>query len=243
MKARHFLLGATLLSAGLLLNAPLFAAVESDIVGYTTIQMDAGKWYQIGNPFVALENGASADVNAVFNSGFAKGDKLYVYNPETQGYDSPLTWGTVTENVWGDENLWQVSSQVVPSGRAVFIHKVSPGVVTLKGRVSYNEISLFGAEDSESWNQIVCVFPTAMTLNEMQWDGLEEGDEAYIFDPAQQGYKSPLTWSSAVTGTTPAWSDLNLWSIDSSKLVPGQAIFVNKKGAGTASCAPMTSDK
>ena len=43
MKARHFLLGATLLSAGLLFNAPLFAAVESDIVGYTTIEMQAGK--------------------------------------------------------------------------------------------------------------------------------------------------------------------------------------------------------
>ena len=221
----------------------MFAAVESDVVGYTQIEMQAGKWYQIGNPFVALEEGASETVNEVFNNGFSEGDKLYVYNPETQGYDSPLSWGTVSPGAWGDENLWQVSNLIVPSGRAVFIQKVKDGIVTLKGRVSYNEISFFGSEDAASWNQVVCVFPTAMTLNEMQWEGLKEGDEAYIFNPERQGYNSPLTWSSAVTGAEPKWSDLNLWSVDSTKLVPGQAIFVNKKSVGEASCAPASETK
>ena len=200
--------------------------------------MQAGKWYQIGTPFVELESKTSATVNDVFNDGFATGDQLYLYNPETQGYNSPLTWGTVAENAWGDESLWQVSEQTVPAGRAVFIHKVSQGTVTLKGRVSYNELSFFGSEDAAAWGQVVCVFPVAMSLNEMQWSGLTEGDEAYIYDSTRQGYRSPLTWSSAVSGGDPQWSDLSLWTIDSTKLSPGQAIFINKKSAGKASCAP-----
>ena len=62
------------------LASPTSAAVESDVVGYTTITMEAGKWYQVGNPFVALEEGGVIELNDGFGTGFATGDQLYLYN-------------------------------------------------------------------------------------------------------------------------------------------------------------------
>ena len=52
MNERRFLAGMALVAGVVLLNAPLNAAVESDVVGYTTMTMEAGKWYQVGNPLV-----------------------------------------------------------------------------------------------------------------------------------------------------------------------------------------------
>ncbi len=60
------------------LDGRLLAAVESATVGYTTMAMEAGKWYMVGTPFSALSDTTERRVNDVFAlEGFADGDVLY----------------------------------------------------------------------------------------------------------------------------------------------------------------------
>ena len=240
MKARHFLLGATLLSAGLLLNAPLFAAVESDVVGYTTIQMDAGKWYMIGSPFVELDAAAAVTVNDVFSTGFSTGDELNIYNPRTGMYTT-LTWfdydGTAA---WRNPMTGEYSTQALSKGQAVFINKKSEGDVTVKGKVSSEEIVTFGLPDSSSWSQVVCVYPVTMDVNDIQWDGLAEGDELHVYDSTSGMYNSS-TWFK-FNGMN-AWRNPMTGESVSLKVAPGMALFVHKVQAGTGTCSPEVTIK
>ena len=220
-------------------NAPLSAAVESDTVGYTTIAMEAGKWYQIGTPFVAL-NGEKETVGDVFHAGFTKGDMLYIYDSERGYYSSFLTWGTVQEGAWGDEATWTVSNPVLPAGKAVFIRKSANSTITLSGRVATDVKTLFGNEGKSTWSQGVLVYPADTGINDMQWEGLKEGDTLYVYDPMTQLYKGPLTWTSAVEGTgTPKWCDEATWSVATEKIPVGQALFIQT--TGIVSCSPKAS--
>ena len=205
--------------------------------------MQAGKWYQIGNPFVALEEGASETVNEVFSTGFATGDQLYVYNTADSAYGSPLDWyaDATSPAGWYDFNAGALSDIKIPTGHAVFIHKAVAGTVVLKGRVSVAETTLFGGDNANTWSQIVCVYPTEMTLNDMTWEGMSDGDEAYIYDSETSSYSSPVTWYK--DGATEGWWDLNAGQLDVTKLDPGQAIFVYKKSAGNGVCKPNAAAK
>ena len=239
MKVLHFLSGATLLSAALLLNAPLSAAVESDVVGYTTITMEAGKWYQIGTPFASLD-GKEETVNDVFCNGFTSGDALYVYDSDLGRYSSVITWGTVQEGAWGDEGTWTVSNPILPAGKAVFIRKAATSTICLSGRVSSDVTTVFGDEDATTWSQIVLVYPADTEVNKMKWEGLQEGDALYIYDSASQRYKSALTWTSTIDESgEPKWCNEASWSVSTEKIPAGQALFV--RTAGRVSCSSAVS--
>ena len=239
MKVKHFLSGATLLSAALLLNAPLSAAVESDTVGYTTIEMQAGKWYQIGNPFVELEDGAVPTINTVFNTGFSDGDMAYIYNAGANGYSTVCQWGTLG-GATGWLNLATITLDTTPlvAGQAVFIHKASAGEVILRGRVSEVTSLPFGSEDGNSWARIVCVHPTERSLNEMKWSAMADGDQAYIYDSATGAYKATRQW--ATIGGKSGWYNLSTVTLDTEKLPIGQAIFIHKTSKGQGTCLPAT---
>ena len=214
-------------------NAPLSAAVESDVVGYTTISMQAGKWYQIGNPFVELENGVTPTVNTVFNTGFSNGDLLYLYDSNSSGYTVTLTWGTirgVSGWYYGNGNL---ASDTLKEGQAAFIKKVTASPVTLKGKVAVTEVS-FGLEEKASWSQVVCVYPTTQKINDIAWHNLMKNDEVYIYDPNQGGYTTTLSWQT-LNGKT-GWYYGNGAFADI-EVSPGQALFIHRASAGTASCS------
>ena len=243
MKARHFLLGATLLSAGLLFNAPLFAAVESDVVGYTTIQMDAGKWYQIGSPFVGLKEGvAGMELRELLGEDFEHGDTVSVFSPESGRYDI-YTWKTNAPDGEG----WYLgafpmqASVKVPSGRAVFVNKASGknGVVTFSGKVSADEVVEFGTIEGNAWDQIVSVYPKAMKLNDLKWEGLEQNDTVSVYSPDEGKYLI-YTWKvNAPDGE--GWY-LGAYPFRTSDEVAiGQAMFVNKQSANIGSVSLSTS--
>ena len=92
MNTKRTLACAALLLGLLSFNAPLTAAVESDIVGYTTIEMKADKWYQVAFPFVQLDDTETVSISEAFNSGFVDGDTLMILNPQTglYGFHNPL---------------------------------------------------------------------------------------------------------------------------------------------------------
>ena len=213
-------------------NAPLFAAVESDVVGYTTIEMQAGKWYQIGNPFVALEDGTVPTLNTVFTDGFADGDTLYVLPLGQATYLPARVWISDYQGQTGWFNLSDRSYDMMELsvGQAVFIKKATHGEVTLKGRVSAKEIVPI---TGETWTQLVCVYPKECSLNELSWQGIETGDKVYIYDSVSGNYLPERMWLT-YNGQT-GWFNLADRSFDTQKLPVGQALFVNKASANAGS--------
>ena len=199
--------------------------------------MEAGKWYQVGCPFVVLESGQEVTINDVFSSGFSTGDQAYLYDSENSSYGPPLTWGSRD----GEAEGWRtgrgvLDKTVLTPGQVLFIHKKMTGEVCMSGRVSASETVSFGSAKSATWAQIVCVYPIEQTLNEMKWDNMTIGDQAYIYNPETLSYGSPLTWGSRA-GEADGWRT-GRGILDKTKLSPGQGIFVYKKSAGIATCAP-----
>ena len=211
-------------------NAPLSAAVESDVVGYHEIEMKENTWYQIGTPFVALGNTDEVQtINTVFNSGFSDGDFAYIYSTSKSGYAAALKW---SEEKGGWVNaLNRLATNEIPTGTAVFIKKGVAGTITVQGRVSSTELSMI---PGESWAQVVCVYPTAKTINEMTWTGMAIGDEAYVYDVNRQAYRSALIWKGN------SWNNA-LNRPDTTELSIGQAIFVHKKSQGDGTLRPIAS--
>ena len=143
MKVQHFLSGATLLSAALLLNAPLSAVVESDVVGYTTITMEAGKWYLLGCPFTPLNGETTTQINETFaGEGFASGDVLYTLTEA--GTYKPYYWHQDESNSgWSTHKvLWREDTTEYPITDAVYIRKTVNGEITFSGSVAAMKVPL-----------------------------------------------------------------------------------------------------
>ena len=230
MKARHFLLGATLLSAGLLFNAPLFAAVESDIVGYTTIEMQAGKWYLVGNPFAELTDATTVTINDLFNSGFSDGDTLSVLNPENATY--AVYYWSETIGKWTPFKGLDIAADVsLAPGEAVYIHKANAGEVCLKGKVVEQEVP-FGSDVGNRWAQIVPMWPADRKLNEISWTGLNDGDTLSILNVDSTTY-AVYYWNKNL-GKWAVFPNLPV-AADDVTLAPGQAVLVRKVSQGMGS--------
>ena len=218
-------------------NAPLSAAVESDTVGYTTIEMEAGKWYQVGNPFVELDDNDAPRVNDVLNAGFSEGDQLYIYDPITAVYKTTLVWGKDGDaEGWLDG--WDMLDQTtqIPAGQGVFIHKKIAGTVTFRGKVEAKESS-FGVDGVTTWNSVVSVYPTVTSINEVSWSNIDDGDEIYIYDSEQSLFTKTRKWGSLPNGER-GW--LNDWGdgLETEiSITPGQSFFVRKLN-GSATCSP-----
>ena len=242
MKARHFLLGATLLSAGLLFNAPLFAAVESDVVGYTTIEMQAGKWYQVGCPFVGLNGATELPLNDFFCSGFVTGDTLMILDSQTARYGTLAYWVPEANGgagAWCDRPIAAVgtpSDVVLKPGQAVYIHKKESSAVTFSGKVEAVPAE-FGSEDGNVLAQVAPVWPEQKSVNDFVWKGLASGDTMKILDSDTASYGTLLYWLPSANNGAGAWCDRPIPGLGQpSNLVlsPGQAVFVTKSSAGVA---------
>ena len=99
--------------------------------------MQAGKWYQIGTPFVELEEGQTATLNTAFGQGFADNDLAYIYDSETNSYLGPYAWLTYNgQTGWWNTGLGVLCDTKLSPGQAVFIYKQSQGKSTLLPTVS-----------------------------------------------------------------------------------------------------------
>ena len=121
----------------------------------------------------------------------------------------------------------------------MFINKTTAGDVVLSGKVSVSEATEFGATEGNNWDQIVCVYPATVKLNEIVWTGLSSGDTLSIYDSETALY------------TTYHWNENNLaWCASKRPTatavdvdVPaGQAFFINKVSSGVATCQPPSAE-
>ena len=197
--------------------------------------MQAGKWYQIGNPFVGLGNDDLVTLNTMLTDGFSSGDQVFVYDSTNTRYNPARQWIAPSDGASGWYNMGDGAYDTHPlkSGQAVFVHKISSGTVTLKGRVSVDEVAEF---ESGQWSQIVCVYPANQSLNEMKWTGISVGDQAFIYDSETGGYRPLRQWVD--NGSQSGWYNLGTGAYDTEKLPIGQAIFINKVSMGKGTCQP-----
>ena len=127
MDMKKIITCAALLAGIAFFNGRLNAQVESDIVGYTTIAMEAGKWYQVGSPFVALDDTASTQkINEVFTIGFSEGDSINILNTAAMEYVA-YYWKT-SANGWCTKRGTTPVDVKIPAGQALFVNKASAGI-------------------------------------------------------------------------------------------------------------------
>jgi hypothetical protein len=220
-----------------LFSGRLNAAVESDIVGYQTIAMEAGKWYQFGCPFDSLDSDAVPTLATVFTTGFDAGDEAYIYSESAGSYTVTRTWGTPKA---GGDATWLTARgkaddiELTP-GHAIFIKKAVTNDVIVSGKVNATAVVDFGNTETTTWSQIVFPYPVDTDINDMKWEGLSNGDEVYVYDPVQGGYSSTRVWSAGNTA-----DDVEMkWrtsrgKVTALKIPSGAAMFVYKKTAGKA---------
>ena len=189
--------------------------------------MQAGKWYQIGNPFAELEDVSEIKINDAFTLGFSNGDILNIMDPDTASY-STYFWDDALKG-WKFLPTAPIlaDNAVLTQGQAVYIYKAIAGNVVLRGKVVEASVE-FGKADGDAWNQIVVMYPMDVKLNDLTWEGVKSGDIVNILDIQTASY-TPYYWNEnlkkwAILPTAPIAADVTI--------TPGQALFVNKKSTG-----------
>ena len=207
------------------LNGRLSAAVESDIVGYTTVSMEADKWYLLGCPFVALDGATTYKVNEVFGgTAFATGDVLYLL--QENGTFTPHYWNTANSGWSTHRVLWKENTTDYPISTAVYLNKKTSGSITFAGKVASTELEV-GAEDGNAWSLTSFVYPEERTLDDYAWGAFESGDLLYTMNA--EGVFTPHYWNASTQG----WSLHRVLSKpDTTPLMVGQAVYLLKKSAG-----------
>lgn len=237
MKAKSIFQCAALLTGLLFLNDPLFATVESDIVGYTTITMEAGKWYQIGVVFDTLDG--TQDINQIFSMGFGQGDELHVYDNDTARYVAIRCWkdGPAGSGWYEGTQSDDLATDQFKSGQGFFIKKKVAGDVILKGCVNATSEISFGTESSPAYGMIAYPYPSVTKINDATWGNVDVGDELHIYDNTQTRYTAIRCWKKDAEGNGHWYEGTQSDDLATDDLVPGQAFFVRKKTAGKGSLA------
>ena len=156
-------------------NAPLFAAVESDIVGYTTIEMQAN-YNQRGVCFKGLGNEDTISFNDLLSGDFQDGDQIQLLKGagEAISYDR---YRYVSGQGW---MIGRSSADVAPvkPGDCFWFLTDRPLIVTFKGAVAKGD---FLYEASQGLQMVAANIPTSFALNPVDdsvvWTNLSEGDE------------------------------------------------------------------
>ena len=209
-----------------LFNGRLNAAVESDIVGYTTVEMAAGGWYQLGVPFAQLDGATTFTLDEAF-PGFAEGDIMYIAT-QTGGFINRY-W---KDTGWSkSKNSYRADSTEYDRSLAAYIYKQSAATITLSGAVE-KMTNTFGAESGQTWDLVALPWPESKAINDFVWTGCADGDTLYI--ATAEGGFIPRYWK---VGTDAAgWSkSKNSYRVATDVIAPGVAVYINKASAGVGS--------
>lgn len=236
MKIKQLFVGAAMV--GLLGMVPSLARAEvtSDVVGYTTMDLEAGKWYLIGTPFADCADG-DIKLNEHLVSGFHAKDVIQIFSPDTLRY----TTYYFKTGLSGDQTSgWCKSFGSTPvdvtlsPGVAVFLSIKETTTVTFAGKVQLSTAFAFGSDEGNVWNQVVSPACADTKLNDLVWTGLEMNDVIQLFVPDSSRYVTYYYKTGlGEDGTGSGWcKSFGRTPVDVDVKV-GEAFFINKKSAGT----------
>ena len=195
MKAKSILQCAALLTGLLFLNVPLFATVESDIVGYSTIPLDNLGYTLLSLPFSDLQSGVSGypvqsitGILSQFNAP-ALADSLLVMDPETKAYTT-YYYKTVG---WVKGSETTPTTDVIKPGTAVYLRKMrQAGSITIAGKVLVDEtVSL---PLTIGLNLVANPYPVEINIADITGTNLSRfnatalADSIMLLDPATKVY-------------------------------------------------------
>ena len=230
MDMKKIIACAALVMGVVIFNGRLNAAVESDIVGYTTVEMTAGGWYQLGVPFAQLDGATTFTLDEAFPD-FAEGDIMYIAT-QAGGF-IPRYWKVGTDVAgWSkSKTSYRADSAEYDSSLAVYIYKQTAATITLSGAVK-KMTNTFGAEGGNTWDLVALPWPESKSISDFVWTGCAEGDTLYIAT-ANGGY-IPRYWK---VGTDVAgWSKSKTSYREATDVIaPGIAVYINKASEGVGS--------
>lgn len=191
MKAKSIFQCAALLTGLLFLNVPLFAAVESDIVGYTTMNFTQ-KYNLVGVSFATLGGEDEIPVNEFISGEFTEGDQLQIQSG-TGGYNV-LEW---RNSQWCGYGSSVASDRVVKRGTGVWIVTKqattdNPVTAMVSGAVKLDN----GLEVAFGQKYVIAApgipIEVAVNSNIFSWTDLSDGDQLQI--PNGTGGYNVLQW-------------------------------------------------
>ena len=166
------------------LNAPLFAAIETDIVGYATIKTQAG-WNMLAINFENLSSDGGEDspisINTVLSGNFQEGDYVQCFDKST-GVFTTYKW-TPSKNEWCVGRNSADDFPVRP-GTAFWLLTEGRSVpVTVRGAVYKDSINI--ESDLQGYQMMAADVPYELELNgaNVVWTNLSERDEIQVNDP------------------------------------------------------------
>ena len=193
MNTKRTLACAALLLGLLSFNAPLTAAVESDIVGYTTVE-PGSSWTLLGINFASLTD-TKYSIQQIVGD-FADGDEAQLWDGTrytTVVYYTEATAGQA--GFYNDDGT--LSTLSVSPGSALWLKSSSVKQVTLAGKVLVNAQSE-PLEGNSGWSLFAARTPVATSVNAFSFKGLSDGDEMQIWDGGQ--YVSVIYYSAETAG-------------------------------------------
>lgn len=174
MNAKRFISYAALLAGVLILNGRLNAAVESDVVGYATIQTSDG-FDMLGCVFKGLD-GKSVKLQQILSGDFRNGDMIQIPVESGLGYDFYTYYVVNGVGQWYDSGD-NVTDRDVAPGTAFWV-KIPNRSVTLTGSVEFGDYTV---NLPTGLKMVALPFPVEKRINgEITWNDLADGDSLQI---------------------------------------------------------------
>lgn len=245
MKFKTILAYATIFTGMLFLNGRLNAAVESDVVGYSTVKI-TDKWTLLGVSFFGLSNsetdGDSIKINDFVSGDFSAGDEIHVKRGVSYLF---ATWNE-TLGKWCDLGAFGApssteSSIVLEKGDGLWLK--TPGVgetitelpITLSGRAVINTTATYNC--ASKYHLMSLPIHSDVSINDasLTWTGFSQGDQIQI--PVGGGSYKFAGWNA----TLGKWCNLGAFGIPSNTesvetIPPYRSVWV-VSASETASCS------
>ena len=193
----------------------MFAAVESDIVGYTTIELKKGL-NLVACTFEPLNPSEGVDIQEFLKGAFEYNDSVLFYGPSgyTTYYYTPSLWSKDWEELgtagWGDVNE-QIVSHSLTAGDAFWLDVKTPKAITVAGKVRLVDQVV---ECQPGLGLVAAAFPVDLDLNQdVEFSGFTENDQLMVYaedgDYKTYSYSKNLYDSEWNATGKPGWGDLN----------------------------------
>lgn len=172
MDMKKIIACAALVMGVVIFNGRLNAAVESDIVGYTTITTQAG-YNMMGCVFKGLGS-ETVSLNDLLTGDFVAGDQVQLYVAATGGYT------LYTYNATSGWMNGRVSADDRPVALGDSFWLYTPGrevTVTVKGAVSADNFTYTSVQGLQ---MVASTLPLPLEINGATWTGLSNGDQIQV---------------------------------------------------------------
>ena len=201
-------------------NAPLSAAVESDVVGYTTIELTK-KFTLVGINFSSLNGDDALPIREAVSGEFGEGDQLQIQNE--YGSYIVLEW---KNGQWYGLDSDTPATVEVRRGTGVWIvsntaSKESPVRAVVQGAVNLSDSLTTDFGNSFVIAAAGLPVDTTPNSNLFKWEGVKDGDNLQI--PNEYGSYTVLQWEAGQwvgDNSTPATAKIPkesaIWLISSS---------------------------